>query len=560
MRQILRSIYGERRGDEAFERIDRLIADFKHKGSTSAKTFSQEDLVLITYGDSLPGKNRSPLEALREFAGKWFTDVFSAIHILPFFPYSSDDGFSVKDFHEVDPDLGSWPDIRAIGDDFELMFDLVINHVSAESRWFKRYLNEEPGFRDLAVEVDPSADLSTVVRPRALPLLTEFEKASGQKASVWTTFSADQIDLNYDSLDVLEKMTRVLLFYVEQGASILRLDAIAFLWKKIGTPCVHLEETHAMVRLFRAILDVVSPDVAILTETNVPHEENISYFGNGGDEAQMVYNFTLPPLLLHAFINEDATRLSRWARGLAMPHKSNLFFNFTASHDGIGVRPLEGILSREEIESLVGAVREAGGRVSYKHNPDGSKSPYELNITYVDAFSGGPDSGGGAAHASRFLASQSIQLALPGVPGIYIHSILGSRNWTEGVLKSGINRRINREKPDVERVEAEISDTDGFRARIFFPYMEMIKIRKRQPAFHPEAGFEILDADSRVFALERRGGGQRIIALTNLASRPVDVSLSGIDAPAGMTDMIGGARFETDKIRLAPNQFAWLTD
>ncbi len=558
MKQILRNIYGKKRGREALERMERLIDEFRDGRKTSRKSFSQEDMVLITYGDSLTSEARIPLEALRDFAGARLRDVFSAIHILPFTPYSSDDGFSVTDFREVDPQLGAWSDIRAIGDDFELMFDLVINHVSAQSRWFENYLQETPDFRELAIEVDPSADLSSVVRPRALPLLTEIEKASGQKASVWTTFSADQIDLNYNSLDVLEKMVRILLFYVQQGAAVIRLDAIAYLWKKIGTPCIHLDETHGMVKLFRAILDRVSPDVTLLTETNVPHDENISYFGNGRDEAQMVYNFTLPPLLLHAFITGDASRLSRWARGMTSSDKKNLFFNFTASHDGIGVRPLEGILSRAEIDHLVDNVKERGGRVSYKHNPDGSKSPYELNITYVDALSGGPGNGGGADHAARFLASQSIQLALPGVPGVYIHSILGSRNWTEGVLKSGVNRRINREKLDVDRVEAEISDPAGFRSRVFHPYMEMMKTRRRQPAFHPGAECTILEPDPRVFALARRGGGQRIHALANLSSQFVEVTLAGPDIPAEMTDLIGGKPFKTDAVALAPRQFAWL--
>ncbi|MCP4690911.1 MAG: sugar phosphorylase [Desulfobacterales bacterium] len=564
MEQILRNIYGKERGGAALERIEALIEAFKSTKRKPRKSFTQADLVLITYGDSLTRENRAPLKALHEFAGARLRDAFSTIHILPFFPYSSDDGFSVTDFLQVDPRLGSWADVRAIGKDFELMFDLVINHVSAQSRWFEHYLNEKPDFKELAIEVDPSSDLSSAARPRALPLLTDFEKASGQKVSVWTTFSEDQIDLNYNSLDVLEKMVRILLFYIQQGASILRLDAIAYLWKKIGTSCIHLKETHYMVMLFRAILDRVSPDVTILTETNVPHEENISYFGNGRDEAQMVYNFTLPPLLLHAFITGSATHLSRWAKGLKTPGEENLFFNFTASHDGIGVRPLEGILAPGEIDLLVDNVKERGGRVSYKNNPDGSKSPYELNITYVDALSGGPGGRGGGrggdAHAARFLASQSIQLALPGVPGIYIHSILGSGNWTEGVRQSGVNRRINREKLAVERVESEILEPGGFRSKIFFPYLKMIQIRRRQRAFHPGAGFEVLDLDHRVFALARHGGGQRIYTLVNLSSEPVNAALSGPDIPSEMTDLIREAPFKTDDVRLAPHQFVWLTD
>jgi sucrose phosphorylase len=162
----------------------------------------------------------------------------------------------------------------------------------------------------------------------------------------------------------------------------------------------------------------VAPDVVIITETNVPHAENISYFGNGRDEAQLVYNFTLPPLLFYSFVKEDSTILSRWARDLHLPSSQNTFFNFTASHDGIGVRPLEGILPPEELQALIEIVNANGGKVSYKQNPDGTESPYELNITYVDAILADQNS----TRADKFLASQAIQYVLPGVPATYILS------------------------------------------------------------------------------------------------------------------------------------------
>ncbi|MEJ2096688.1 MAG: alpha-amylase family glycosyl hydrolase, partial [Deltaproteobacteria bacterium] len=171
---------------------------------------------------------------------------------------------------------------------FKIMMDLVLNHVSAESDWFRRYLRGEKRFEHLALEADPSNDLSRVVRPRAWPLLTEFRKDSGETVHLWTTFSADQIDLNFQDVNVLALMVEILLLYVEKGAAIIRLDAIAYLWKEVGTSCIHLPQTHEMVKLFRAILDAVSPGTLIITETNVPHAENISYFGTDFDEAQLV--------------------------------------------------------------------------------------------------------------------------------------------------------------------------------------------------------------------------------------------------------------------------------
>ncbi len=421
---LLHRIYGKKTGSAAMERIAGVLERFSGSISKKSGFFSQDDVVLITYGDSLIKAGEAPLKTLHDFAAGHLKGVVSTIHFLPFFPWSSDDGFSVKDFHRIDPDLGTWQDVTAIGTDFQLMFDYVVNHFSSEGQWFANYLADRDGFIDFAIEVDPSTDLSMVTRPRSLPLLSEYQKDNGRRVHLWTTFSADQIDFNFKSLDVLEKMIEVLLLYAQKGARILRLDAIAYLWKEIGTTCIHLPQTHDMVKLFRAVLDIVAPDVMILTETNVPHPENIRYFGNGRDEAQMVYNFTLPPLLLHAFARQDARLISEWAAGLQLESETTTFFNFTASHDGIGVRPLEGILPPGELDALIDIVRSNGGQVSTKRNPDGSDSPYELNITYVDAILGD----GASGRVEKFMASQAVQYVLPGVPATYIHSLLGSRN------------------------------------------------------------------------------------------------------------------------------------
>ncbi|MBE9534061.1 MAG: sugar phosphorylase, partial [Proteobacteria bacterium] len=499
VKRILKKIYGEREGELAFQRIMDLLENFPVVQSKREGYFSQEDVVLITYGDSLLGKGQVPLVTLHDFATTYLKDAISTVHFLPFFPWSSDDGFSVVDFSTINPELGSWEDVVSIGRDFQLMFDYVVNHFSSKGEWFENYLAGKEGYVDFAMEVDPSTDLSLVTRPRSLPLLSEYKKHDGSTVHLWTTFSADQIDFNFKSLDVLEKMIEVLLFYVKQGATMLRLDAIAYLWKEIGTTCIHLSETHDMVKLFRSILDLVAPDVIIITETNVPHQENISYFGDGKDEAQMVYNFTLPPLLFYSFLKEDGTVLTNWAKGLYLESASNTFFNFAASHDGIGVRPLEGILPPEEIDALAEVVKANGGQVSYKRNPDGSDSPYELNITYVDAILADSES----TQAEKFLASQAIQYVLPGVPATYIHSLVGSRNWLEGVKQTGRARTVNREKLDVENLMSELKDPESFRARIFFSYIDLIKIRKKQQAFHPNADFEILEIDPKVFAIKR---------------------------------------------------------
>jgi sucrose phosphorylase len=558
IQHILNDIYGAKAGKLAFEKIAALIERFPVKKNPGEGYFSEKDVFLITYGDSLNKKGELPLKTLYEFAVSHFKNIFSTIHILPFFPYSSDDGFSVIDFFAVNPELGDWKDIRRLGDEFQLMFDLVLNHVSAQSLWFQDYLKEKTTYKEFAIEVDPSIDLSMVTRPRSLPLLTRFKKSSNQVVHLWTTFSPDQIDLNYKSLQVLEKMIEALLFYVEQGATSIRLDAIAYLWKEIGTTCIHLKQTHQVVQLFRKILDVVAPDVLLITETNVPHHENISYYGDGRNEAQMIYNFTLPPLLFYSFVQEDATVLSEWAKCLRVNSPHNTFFNFTASHDGIGVRPLEGILARPEIDRLIDIVEQNGGSVSYKKNPDGSQSPYELNITYVDALLN-PKRKVDLWHIPKFLAAQSIQYALPGVPATYIHSVLGSRNWKMGLRQTQRARTINREKLQVAEVLSQLKDPETFRSRIFYNYISMIKTRKRQPAFHPNADFEILNIDPKAFVIARYAKDQIIYAVTNISSRQMVVSLSGAKAPLLMKDLITGVNFRTDALKLTPYQFLWLS-
>jgi glycosidase len=556
VKNLLIKIYGEETGIRALEHIAPLIEKYALKKRKKESYFSQEDVVLITYGDSLKKDNEAPLATLHAFANQYLKGVISHIHFLPFFPYSSDDGFSVMDFFAIDPALGTWQEVAAIGQDFDLMFDYVVNHYSSKSQWFQNYLEGKSGFAEFAIEVDPAMDLSMVTRPRSLPLLSEYKKMNGQTVHLWTTFSADQIDFNFKSLDVLEKMIDVLLFYADRGATILRLDAIAYLWKEIGTSCIHLPQTHDMVKLFRAVLDLAAPDAIILTETNVPHHENISYFGNGRDEAQMVYNFTLPPLLFYSMVKEDATVLSQWAKELHLESAHNTFFNFTASHDGIGVRPLEGILDPAELNGLIEIVKANEGQVSYRQNPDGSESPYELNITYVDAILADTS----PTRADKFLASQAIQYALPGVPATYIHSLLGSRNWVKGVNQTGRARSINREKLPLEKLISELNDPESFRARVFFPYLDLIRTRKRQSAFHPNAGFDILQINPNVFGIKRHSKDQTIYALTNISSKTVSVSISEMASSDRITDLITGQTVNTAAFDLNAYQYMWLEE
>ena len=489
--QHLELLYGEAVGPAVFRQLSALLEEWRPRLKPPAPpgqelTLTERDALLIAYADQVREPGKAPLQTLAAFCEAQLQDVVSGVHLLPFYPSSSDDGFAVKDYFAVDPAFGGWPDVARLGHSFDLMFDAVFNHLSAQGDWFQRFQRDESEFWDFFVTVAGNPDLSQVVRPRALPLLTQFPTAGGPRR-VWTTFSADQVDLNFKNPRVLLAVLEALLFYVDKGARFIRLDAIAFLWKDIGTTCLHLPQTHAVVQLMRAVLVEVAPRVKLITETNVPHADNLSYFGDGTNEAQVVYNFALPPLVLHSFAASNTAKLTRWAQTLSLPSDQVTFFNFLASHDGIGLNPARGILSETEIAALVSRVVEHGGFISNKEMPDGSQTPYEMNINFLDALSNSLASEPVAVTARRFLTAQAIMLSLPGVPGIYFHSMFGSRVDRAGAASSGIKRRINRAKLDLAGLQRELSNPDSLRARIFEGFKQLLRLRRRHTAFHPQA-------------------------------------------------------------------------
>ncbi len=552
---LLQQLYSPEQAAIYQQQLLDMLSKVKLKHMSADHYFSERNITLITYGDTLQQASEAPLKTLHHFLKQHLKDVITTVHILPFYPYSSDDGFSVIDYYAVNPDLGTWDDIQHLSSDFRLMFDGVINHMSAESEWFKGFLAGNADYKGLFRTESPDTDLSSVTRPRTSPLLTAFKKTDGSTVHVWTTFSADQVDLDYSHPETLLRILKVLLFYVEQGASVIRLDAIAYMWKVAGTSSIHLPQTHAIIQLMRAALDVVAPEVILITETNVPHAENISYFGNNSyPEAQLVYNFTLPPLLFYTLTVGDAYKLSTWINTLTTPREHTTFFNFTASHDGIGVRPVEGILNATELKQIVDKVESSGGLVSYKTNSDGSHSPYELNITYVDAIIDHNEPV--AQQVARFLVSQAVMLSLAGVPAIYIHSLIGSHNDLEGVKQAGYARAINRRKVDVSEISGELDDLSSFRAQVFSGYSHMIQVRMQYAAFHPNGKQQARTlADGRVLILERTSPdhSEHVLCLFNIGAETETV-----ETPfASSTDLLTQENCEK-LITLAPYQTRWL--
>ncbi|WP_319480880.1 sugar phosphorylase [uncultured Draconibacterium sp.] len=547
MERRLKFIYKDKYQKSILADLIHLISSYQINSSKGQK-WNEKDVVLITYGDSIKTDDEAPLQTLRAFLNEKLNEQLTIVHILPFFPYSSDDGFSVIDFREVNPELGDWSDIEDLTKDYDLMTDLVINHASSKSQWFKNFLKQHGKGKDYFITEGPGTDLSLVTRPRSTPLLTPYETANGTQ-HVWTTFSADQVDLNFSNPDLLVEMMDILLGYIDKGARIIRLDAIAFLWKVVGTTCLHLPETHEVVKLMRDVAEFINPNTIILTETNVPNKENLSYLGNG-DEAHMVYQFSLPPLLLHALHTGNSSYLTTWAKSLPQLDGDKTFFNFTASHDGVGVRPLEGLLPDDEKNTLVENMKGFGGMVNYKSNPDGSQSPYELNITYFDALKG-THKGEDSLQVERFLASQICMMSLAGVPAFYIHSLTATPNYYEGVEKTQHNRTINRRKWQLDELQSFLN-SDTPQKKVFESLQQLIQLRKRQAAFHPNAGQEILDFGTDFFALKRKAENQTILVIINLCDEEKEIQTA-----AGFTfDLISDSIFDSGKLK--SYQCLWL--
>lgn len=532
-----------------YESIKKLIAKYKNK-EVLEKKLTEKDSILITYGDSLVKDDEKPLVTFRKFAQKYLKGNVSAIHFLPFFPYSSDDGFSIIDYRKVNESLGDWEDITAIHKDgFDLMIDAVVNHVSKSSHYVQEYLKGNEEYKDFLIESDPNADYSEVVRPRTLPLINSYQHKDGIK-HLWTTFSEDQLDINFKNPKVLLEVLDIILEYASHGARFIRLDAIGVIWKSLGTRCMHLPETHKIIKIIRSVLESCY-EIKIITETNVPHEDNISYFGNGNDEAALVYQFPLPPLTMYSFLSKDASYLTNWAKNLENKMETNAFFNFLSSHDGIGIRPVEEILDDNAKQLLIDHTINRGGRINYRTLADKSEAPYELNINYLDAITEENDDAN--IKTLKFIAAHSIMLSLAGVPGIYIHSILGSESDIKGMMDSNINRRINREKLNIDEVEKELNDNSTLRFKVFNGLVKLLKLRAKHEVFNPHAHQEILDYGEEVFAVRRKTQQQELIYVVNVTNNLVTIPIE-----FGGKDIITNEQICSNTYQLKPYQFIWL--
>lgn len=526
--------------------------------------WDESDSILISYGNSVIREGELPLHTLQRFLNRHLAETISSVHILPFFPFSSDDGFSVMDYLEVNPTLGDWEDIEAIGKDYKLMSDLVLNHMSSRSRWFENFKKRiDPG-KDYFVEGNPNDDHSQVVRPRNSPLLATVATADGER-HVWCTFSTDQVDLNFKNPKVLLEFVRIIRKYLNHGVAIFRLDAVAFLWKETGTSCIHLQQTHEIIKLLRTLIEHYFPEVVLVCECNVPNRENLTYFGNA-NEAHIIYNFSLPPLLLYTLLSGDCRHLKTWMMSMPPAQSGTSYLNFIASHDGIGLRPLDGLLEEGERDRLVSTVQEFGGKVTYRRAREGYDKPYELNVALFDALKGTIQEGEDELGHQRFICAHAIMLGLEGIPGIYIQSLFGSRNDYSRLEHTGRNRSINRHIWQEDDLEAALGDAESPHSKVFEELRRLLSIRKCQSAFHPNATQFTLHLGEKIFAFWRQSIDRRqsIFSLSNVSNAVqllnlADINLIGTDnwidiVENSPIDDLGG------QLALQPYQTVWITN
>ena len=525
--------------------------------------WDEGDTVVITYGDSVLSGTMAPLGALKTFFDNFLKSKINTIHILPFYPFTSDDGFSVLDYSSVNETLGEWKDVSQIASDYRLMADLVINHCSARSRWFENYIADRHPGRDYFISVDPNIDLSTVTRPRANSLLKPVLTVRGPE-HVWCTFSHDQVDLDFSNPEVLKQFVKIIKLYLEMGVRIFRLDAVAYLWKKVGTKCINLEETHCVIRLLRGLIECAAPGAIIITETNIPNRENLAYFGNA-NEAHWVYNFSLPPLLINTLVTGNCEYLKQWMMSMPPARMGTAYFNFIASHDGIGLRPAEGLLSEIEITRLIETMESFGGKISWRSQDDGTRKAYEINISLFDALSGTLD--GKDNHAvERFICAHAIMLGLEGIPAIYIHSLVGTRNDYNRLNNSGHNRAINRHQWQYEELVNRITDENQTEYQVYNELVKLLDIRRNQVAFHPNATQFTLHLGDRIFGYWRQSidREQSIFCVSNISKSKQTLFLADINLIDNQNwcDLISGENFsDRDSfVALAPYQTIWISN
>jgi len=542
--------------------ITDIIEKFNKKKINQKILISEKTSLVICYGDSILSNNQKySIRNFKSFFNKKLIKYFNCIHFLPFYPSSSDSGFAVKDHYKIDKKLGNWSDILKFSKQNNIMADIVINHSSARGLWFKNFLRERRPGKDYFLKIDNKFDTSKVVRPRDHKLLKKIDIFKNT-TFIWRTFSDDQIDLNFKNPAVLLRFIKIMINLLNHGVKIFRLDAIAYLWKESGTKCINLKQTHEIIKLFRLISYLLKVQSIIVTETNLPEKENISYFGKKSDEANWIYNFTLPPLLIHALLFEKSTFLNKWSKKLPNNKPGNSYLNFIASHDGIGMRPVEGILNESDLKSFLKRLKKNGSKFSYRKIQNKFKKVYEANITIFNALKKSDFDQNGNFFLERYIAAHSIMISFEGVPALYFNSLFGTSNDEAKYIITGNKRDINRYRWNKHNLLSKLKNKKSKQSIFFMEITKLLAIKNKQKAFHPNAKREQLDLGSKIFGFKRISidNKQTIICISNLTSVKQNLKIG--KKFTNWKDLIESSKLllRGVKLELRPFQTVWLTN
>ena len=499
--------------------IIQIIKLFNKKNRKKSKSVSEKTTLIICYGDSVYSEKKKSIKVFQSFFQKKLKNYFNTIHFLPFYPSSSDSGFAVKDHYKVESKLGSWLDIKNVSKSIDVMADMIINHSSARGLWFKNFLKKKEPGKDYFLTIDSKFNTSRVVRPRDHKLLKKI-KIFKKSDYLWRTFSPDQIDLNFRNPSVLIQFIKIMIHLINNGVTIFRLDAIAYLWKENGTKCINLQQTHEIIKLLRIIIGLLNVQTTIITETNLPEKENLSYFGKN-DEANWIYNFSLPPLLIHAFLFENSSYLNKWSKKLPTTKNENCYLNFIASHDGIGMRPTEGLLNEKTLNNFLKRLKKNGSKFSYRKVQNKVKKVYEANITIFDALKKSDYDRKGEFFLERYISAHAIMISFEGIPAIYFNSMFGTSNDEAKFIITGNNRDVNRYKWNLKNITNKLKVSNTKQSVFYNKLCNLLSIRKRQKAFHPNALRLNLDFGKKIYGFKRisKDKKQTIICITNLSSK-----------------------------------------
>ena len=559
LKKIYRQILTKQNIDLLKNEIVQLIEDFNKKNQVNKINISEKTSLVISYGDNIYSSQSSSMKIFQKFFQKNLEKLFDTIHFLPFYPSSSDSGFAVKDHYQIDKKIGNWSDLKKISKSKKIMADVVINHASARGLWFKNFLKRKKPGKDYFLTVNSKFNTSKVVRPRDHKLLKKI-KIFEKNDYLWRTFSPDQIDLNFKNPSVLLRFIKIIIHLINNGVTIFRLDAIAYLWKQNGTKCINLSQTHEIIKLLRVVTSLLNVQTLIITETNLPEKENLSYFGKN-NEANWVYNFSLPPLLIHAFLFENSSYLNQWSRKLPSTKHGNCYLNFIASHDGIGIRPTEGILNEKTLSSFLKRLKKNGSKFSYRKVQNKSKKVYEANITVFDALRKSDFDPKGLFFLERYISAHAIMVSFEGVPAVYFNSLFGKSNDEAKYIITGNNRDVNRYKWNFNNITTKLRDKKSKQSIFYRNIGALLEIKRKQKAFHPNASRINISLGSKIFCFKRisKDKKQSIICMTNLSSK---IQTPNFKKIGNYRDLLNSnLKFrEGTALILKPFQTVWLTN